>query len=83
MDSTKKKMEKLANETADAETGIVYSEEIKAANEAEAEKFEGANVEFGSPISTVAGLGGTCSPAENELEATIPAVPASHRGQTL
>ena len=40
MDSTKKKMEKLANETADAETGIAYFEEIKAANEAEAERFE-------------------------------------------
>ena len=37
-------MEKLANDMADAETGIVYSEEIKAANKAEAEKFEGANV---------------------------------------
>merc|ERR1712179_761112 len=33
-------MEKLANETADAETRIAYFEEIKAANEAEAEKFE-------------------------------------------
>jgi len=40
MDSIKKKMEKLANETADAETRIAHFDEIKAANEAEAEKFE-------------------------------------------
>ena len=40
MDSIKKKMEKLANETASAETRIAHFEEIKAANEAEAEKFE-------------------------------------------
>merc|ERR1712180_6626 len=40
MDSIKKKMEKLANETADAEFKISQYEEIKAANEAEAEKFE-------------------------------------------
>ena len=33
-------MEKLANETASAETRIAHFEEIKAANEAEAEKFE-------------------------------------------
>merc|ERR1712180_24876 len=40
MDSIKKKMEKLANETADAEFKISQYEEIKAANEAEAEKYE-------------------------------------------
>ena len=40
MDSIKKKMEKLANETAEAEARIAHFEEIKAANEAEAEKFE-------------------------------------------
>merc|ERR1711892_457731 len=40
MDSIKKKMEKLANETADAEARIAHFEEVKAANEAEAEKFE-------------------------------------------
>jgi len=40
MDSIKKKMEKLANETADAESRIAHFDEIKAANEAEAEKFE-------------------------------------------
>eukprot|EP00092_Neocalanus_flemingeri_P003585 GFUD01003845.1.p1 GENE.GFUD01003845.1~~GFUD01003845.1.p1 ORF type:complete len:287 (+),score=113.18 GFUD01003845.1:62-922(+) len=40
MDSIKKKMEKLANETADAEARIAHFEEIKAANETEAEKFE-------------------------------------------
>ena len=40
MDSIKKKMEKLANETAEAETRIAHFEEIKAQNEAEAEKFE-------------------------------------------
>jgi len=40
MDSIKKKMEKLANETADAEARISHFEEVKAANEAEAEKFE-------------------------------------------
>jgi len=40
MDSIKKKMEKLANETADAESRIAHFEEIKAQNEAEAEKFE-------------------------------------------
>merc|ERR1711992_30593 len=33
-------MEKLANETAEAEQRINHYEEIKAANEAEAEKFE-------------------------------------------
>ena len=40
MDSIKKKMEKLANETADAEAKVAYFEEIKEANEMEAEKFE-------------------------------------------
>ena len=40
MDAIKKKMEKLANETADAEARIAKSEEIKAANELEADKFE-------------------------------------------
>merc|ERR1712061_145548 len=40
MDSIKKKMEKLANETAEAEARIAHFEEIKAQNEAEAEKFE-------------------------------------------
>ena len=40
MDSIKKKMEKLANETADAEARIAHFEEIKAANDAEADKFE-------------------------------------------
>merc|ERR1712106_1297916 len=40
MDSIKKKMEKLSNETADAEARIAHFEDIKAANEVEAEKFE-------------------------------------------
>ena len=40
MDSIKKKMEKLSNETADAESRIAHFEEIKAQNEAEADKFE-------------------------------------------
>jgi len=40
MDAIQKKMEKLANETAEAEARIAHFEEIKAANEAEAEKFE-------------------------------------------
>ena len=40
MDSIKKKMEKLANETAEAECRIANYESIKAANEAEAEKYE-------------------------------------------
>jgi chromosome segregation ATPase len=40
MDSIKKKMEKLSNETASAETRIAHFDEVKAANEAEAEKFE-------------------------------------------
>lgn len=40
MDSIKKKMEKLASETANAEARIEKFEEEKAANEAEAEKFE-------------------------------------------
>ena len=40
MDSIKKKMEKLANETAEAEGRIAHYEEIKAQNEAEAEKYE-------------------------------------------
>jgi len=40
MDSIKKKMGKLSNETADAESRIAHFEEIKAQNEAEADKFE-------------------------------------------
>ena len=40
MDSIKKKMEKLANETQDAEARIAHFEAVKAANEAEAEKYE-------------------------------------------
>ena len=40
MDSIKQKMTKLANETADAEARIAHYEDIKAANEAEADKFE-------------------------------------------
>ena len=40
MDSIKKKMEKLANETAEAEARIAHFDEIKAQNEAEAEKYE-------------------------------------------
>ena len=40
MDSIKKKMEKLANETAEAESRIAHFEELKAQNEAEAEKYE-------------------------------------------
>jgi len=40
MDSIKKKMEKLANETAVAEQRIASFEELKAQNELEAEKFE-------------------------------------------
>ena len=40
MDSIKKKMEKLSNETASAEARIAHFEDIKAANELEAEKFE-------------------------------------------
>merc|ERR1712013_769400 len=40
MDSIKKKVEKLSNETADAESRIAHFEEIKAQNEAEADKFE-------------------------------------------
>merc|ERR1711892_1507531 len=40
MDAIKKKMEKLTNETADAEARIAKFEEIKAANELEADKFE-------------------------------------------
>jgi len=40
MDSIKKKMEKLTNETAMAEARIAHFEEIKALNEAEAEKYE-------------------------------------------
>merc|ERR1712181_51013 len=47
MDSIKKKMEKLSNETADAESRIAHFEEIKAQNEAEADKFEeqGRNIQ--------------------------------------
>ena len=40
MDSIKKKMEKLANETAAAETRIAAYEDLKVKNELEAEKFE-------------------------------------------
>merc|ERR1712029_975246 len=40
MDSIKKKMEKLANETSEAESRIAHFEELKAQNEAEAEKYE-------------------------------------------
>eukprot|EP00092_Neocalanus_flemingeri_P006710 GFUD01007248.1.p1 GENE.GFUD01007248.1~~GFUD01007248.1.p1 ORF type:complete len:287 (+),score=110.70 GFUD01007248.1:104-964(+) len=40
MDSIKKKMEKLASETAEAEARIAKYDEIKAGHEAEAEKFE-------------------------------------------
>ena len=40
MDAIKKKMEKLSNETADAERRISQFEDIKAVNEQEAEKFE-------------------------------------------
>jgi len=40
MDSIKKKMDKLANETAEAEGRIAHFDEIKAQNEAEAEKYE-------------------------------------------
>ena len=40
MDAIKKKMEKLANETAEAETRISKFEAIKAVNEIEADKFE-------------------------------------------
>merc|ERR1711962_724058 len=40
MDSIKKKMEKLANGTAEAEARIAHFEDIKSANEAEAERYE-------------------------------------------
>jgi len=40
MDAIKKKMDKLANETAEAEARIAHFEEIKAANEVDADKFE-------------------------------------------
>ena len=40
MDAIKKKMEKLANETNEAEIRIAQFEELKAANEKEAEKYE-------------------------------------------
>merc|ERR1712168_1505106 len=40
MDAIKKKMEKLSNETSEAEIRIAHFTDIKAANEAEAEKFE-------------------------------------------
>ena len=40
MDAIKKKMEKLSNETAEAEARIAHFEDIKAANELEADKFE-------------------------------------------
>ena len=40
MDAIKKKMEKLANETSEAETRIAHFDAVKAANEAEAEKYE-------------------------------------------
>ena len=38
MDSIKKKMEKLESETAEAEARIAHFDQIKAQNEAEAEK---------------------------------------------
>ena len=40
MDAIKKKMDKLSQETEDAERRIAQFEEIKTANEQEAEKFE-------------------------------------------
>ena len=40
MDSIKKKMEKLASKTAEAEGRIAKYDEIKAGHEAEAEKYE-------------------------------------------
>ena len=40
MDSIKKKLEKLAQETAAAEARVEHFEEIRAVNEAEADKFE-------------------------------------------
>ena len=40
MESIKKKMEKQANETSDAEASIPHFEEIRAANELDVEKFE-------------------------------------------
>ena len=40
MDAIKQKMVKLANETAQAEARISHFEDIKAANEVEADKFE-------------------------------------------
>merc|ERR1719318_757082 len=40
MDAIKKKMEKLAKETAAAEARVEHFEAMKAVNEAEAEKFE-------------------------------------------
>ena len=40
MDAIKKKMEKLSNETNDAENRIAQFEEMKAANEREAEKYD-------------------------------------------
>ena len=40
MDAIKKKMDKLANETAEAEARIAHFEEIKVANEVDADKFE-------------------------------------------
>jgi len=40
MDAIKKKMEKLANETNDAEERIAHFDQVKAANEQEADKFE-------------------------------------------
>jgi len=40
MDAIKKKMEKLSNETAEAERRIAQFEEVKEANEQEAEKYE-------------------------------------------
>ena len=40
MESIKKKMEKLANETVEAEARINHFEDVKATNETEAEKYE-------------------------------------------
>ena len=50
MDSIKKKMEKLANETAEAEARIAHFEDIKSANEAEAERYE-EHVRLGEVMS--------------------------------
>ena len=64
MDSIKKKMEKLSNETADAESRIAHFEEIKAQNEAEADKFE---EQVGSRIKD---HGNVCNDLSNKRFAT-------------